>query len=153
MTARVVLAVLVAAALVAVSLPAVDDGRERATDRAVRGEIDRIERAAADLLATEETVRNASSAPRRTVTVSLPERGWHRAGVGRLAIREPDAGSTRGSVAYTVTGRSQRVTRVDVPLRPAAGTLELRGSGDYRLRLRLVRVDGERIVVVDRPGV
>jgi len=152
-TVRVVLAVLVATALVAVSLPAVDEGRERATDRAVRGEVARMEAAAADLLATEETVPNPSNAPRRTVRISLPERSWHRAGVDGLTIRDPVDGSARGSVAYTVAGRSRRAVTVAAPLRPAAGQLELPGGGDYRLRLRLVRVDGERRVVVDRPGV
>jgi hypothetical protein len=152
-TVRVVLAVLLAGALVAVSLPAVDQGRERATDREVRDEIDRIDRAAAALVATEETVSDASHAPQRTVTVSLPKRSWHRAGVDRLAIRGPAAGSSETEVAYAVAGRARRVVTLDVPLHPSSETLELPGGGDYRLRLRLVRVDGERTVVVDRPGV
>ncbi|WP_135819833.1 DUF7311 family protein [Halostella litorea] len=153
MTVRVVLAVLLATALVAASLPAVDDGRERATDSQVRGEIDRIERTAASLLATEETVPGASNGPRRSVTVSLPERSWHRAGVDELTIREPTEGSSRSRVAYAVAGRDRRVVTLDAPVRPAAGPLELSGGGDYQLRLRLVRVDGEQTVVVDRPGV
>ncbi|WP_121822208.1 DUF7311 family protein [Halostella salina] len=153
MIVRVVIAVLLAGALVAVSLPLVDDGRGRATDRQVRGEITRVERAAADLLATEETVADRSRAPRRTVTVSLPERSWHRAGVEQLTVRPPPDGASTGRIRYAVAGRPEAVATLDVPLRPADDSLELRGSGEYRLRLRLVRVDGDRTVVVDRPGV
>lgn len=153
MIVRIVLAVLLAAALLAVSLPAIDDGRQRATDSQVRGEVARIERAASDLLATEETVPNRTLAPRRTVTLSLPERSWHRAAVDALTVQPPPDGGSRGRIRYAVAGRPGTTVTLDVPLRPAAGRLELRGSGEYRLRLRLVRIDGERTVVVDRPGV
>lgn len=153
MIVRVVLAALLAAALLAVSLPAVDDGRQRATDSQVRGEVERIERAAAALLATEEAVADRSFAPQRTVTLSLPERSWHRAAVDEWTVRPPPDGGSMGRIRYGVAGRPETTVTLDVPLRPAAGRLQLPGSGEYRLRLRLVRVDGERTVVVDRPGV
>lgn len=152
MTVRAVIAVVVATALVAASLPAIDDGGERATDRQVEGEVDELERAAAALLATEEAAWNDADAPRRTVTVTLPERGWGRAGVEYLAIREP-GGADRGRVAYAVEGRRERVRRLDVAVRPADGPVVLRTAGRHELRLRLVRVDGEPTVVVDRPEV
>lgn len=151
MTVRVAIAAVLAAAIVATALPAIDTGRERATDQQVRGEVEDLERAAAGLLATEETARSAADAPRRTVTVSVPARSWRRAGLDRFAIRAAD-GETAGTVAYAVDGRTPRSRPLTVPLRPADGTVELRESGDHRLRLRLVREGGERVVVVDRPG-
>lgn len=150
MTVRVVIAALLAAAIVATALPAIDTGRERATDQLVRGELDEVERAAATLLATEETARNGADAPRRSVTVSVPAESWRRAGVDGVVIRGAD-GETAGRVTYAVDGRAPRSRPLSVPLRPADGPVELRESGDHRLRLRLVREDGERVVIVDRP--
>lgn len=151
MTVRVVIAAVLAAAVVATALPAVDTGRERATDRQVRGELDDLERAAGALLATEETAWDETAAPRRAVSVTLPGRSWRRASVNRVVIRSAADGAAR--VTYAVDGRRARTRTLAVPLRPAeAGALELRESGEHRLRLRLVREDGERVVVVDRPG-
>ena len=151
MTVRVVIAAVLAAAIVATALPAIDAGRERATDQQVRGELGEVERAAASLLATEEIPREGADAPRRSVTVSVPTRSWRRAGVDRIVIREADGG-TAGRATYSVDGRAPRSRPLTVPLRPADDPVELREGGDHRLRLRLIREDGERVVVVDRPS-
>ncbi|NHN47444.1 hypothetical protein G9464_07525 [Halostella sp. JP-L12] len=151
MTVRVVIAAVIAAAVVAAALPAVDTGRERATDRQVRGELDDLERAAGALLATEEAAWDETAAPQRAVSVTLPGRSWRRASVDRVVIRPAADGGAR--ITYAVDGRRARNRTLAVPLRPAeADALVLRGSGDHRLRLRLVREDGERVVVVDRHG-
>lgn len=150
MTVRVVIAVVLATALVATALPAMDAGRERATDTHLRGEVGELERTAASLLETEETAWNESDAPQRTVTVRVPERGWWRAGVDRFVVREPAADSTRGRVAYDIDGRRERVCTLDVAMRPDDGPVDIRRAGEHGLRLRLVRDDGKRTVVVDR---
>ena len=151
MTVRAVVVAVLATAIVATALPAIDAGRERATDQHVRGELDEVERAAAALFATEETVPAAADAPRRSVTVGVPGRNWRRAGVDRLVIRAADGG-TAGRVIYAIDGQAPRSRLLTVPLRPADGPVELRESGEHRLRLRLVREDGERVVLIDRPG-
>lgn len=151
MTVRVVLAVVLATALVATALPAMDAGGERATDAHLRGEVGELERTAAALLETEETAWNESDAPQRTVTVAVPERGWWRAGVDHFVVRDPAADSTRGRVAYDIDGRRERVCTLDVAMRPDDGPIDIRRAGEHELRLRLVRSDGKRTVVVDRP--
>ncbi|WP_323191986.1 hypothetical protein [Halostella sp. PRR32] len=153
MTVRVVIAAVLATALVAAALPAVDAGRERASDTHLRGEVDELERSAAALLEREETAWTESNAPQRTVTVRIPERGWWRAGVDFLAIRAPPDGSARGRVTYKVDGRRERVCTLDLAMRPRNGPIDIRRAGEHDLRLRLVRDDGNRTVVVDRPRV
>lgn len=150
MTVRVVIAAVLAAAIVATALPAIDTGRERATDQQVRGELDEVERAAAALLATEETARNRADAPQRSVTVRVPSRSWRRAGVDHLILRAID-GEPAARATYAVDGRTPRNRTLTAVVRPADGPVELRESGDHRLRLRLVREGGERVVLVDRP--
>lgn len=150
MTVRVVIAVALATALAATAFPVVDAGGERATDTHLRGEVDELEGAAAALLETEETAWNESDAPRRTVTVEIPERGWWRAGVDRFVVREPVADSTRGRVAYDIDGRRERVCTLDVAMRPDGEPVDIRRAGEHELRLRLVRNDGKRTVEVDR---
>jgi type II secretory pathway pseudopilin PulG len=150
-TVRAVIAAVLAAAIVAAALPAIDTGRERATDQQVRGELDAVERSAAALLATEETVRNRANAPQRSVTVTVPGRSWRRAGVDHLTLRAPDGDSAARAI-YAVDGRAPRTRPLTAAVRPVDGPIELRESGEHRLRLRLVREDGERAVLVDRPG-
>lgn len=143
---RAVLAVALAAALVALALPAIDDARERRADRQVRAEVAAIERAADSLLAADET--SPGPGAKRVLSLSLPEASWTVAGVENFAVRG-GAGhpGRRSAVSYVVGGRSRRIA-VDAPLYVPDCPVSLAGGGDRRVVLELVRVDGRPAVAV-----
>jgi hypothetical protein len=159
---RTVLAVALAAALVAVSQPAVESaGRER-TAAAVADEVDRFVEQATSLVDTDDAV--ARPGARRIVTVSLPEPGQTAAGIGELAF-EPavegqrrSAGTTASAISWRIDGgdRNRRFleritleTSDDEPLVLGEHgrhrlVLSLRGSNaDPRVHLRRYGTGGE----------
>lgn len=157
---RAVLAVVLAVALVAAAMPAVEAARERhAADRAESGLTRVVERAAA-LAATEEAT--PGGAARRHLSLSVPDGGFATAPVDYLAVGGvPDCGSPRDTdggdvVAYRLRGARPRVAHLPVDLRVvAAGTLRaddepLVVRDDARLTLALATVDGRRTVLVGR---
>jgi hypothetical protein len=149
---RVVLAVVLASALLAVALPAVDGARTGNADRAVRGELLAVERGASSLVAGEETTPGAGA--RRSVPVTLPGASWGRVSVDSVTFHGGSAASApprRGRVTYRLDGRDERTATVDAPLWTPDGPVTLRGTGRHRLVLELVRVDGRRVVVVRLP--
>jgi hypothetical protein len=156
---RAVMAVVLATALLATSLPVLDAARRDHTAGTVRAQLDRIETAVADLRTREEAVPPETAGARRVVTVSLPARSWTDAGVSYLAIggspRESVPGDReRAEIAWQVRGgplQERRIpgavvepgTRGDEPL-------VLREPGTHRLALSLVDRCGQRVVVVRR---
>lgn len=144
---RVAVSVLLAVALVAASLPAIDYAAAERSDAQVRAAIDDLDAAAAELARTEEAAPGTAGA-RRVVAVDLPERGLAAAEVAHLTIAP-----TNRSYSYRVEGRSARTVRGRVPVYVADGRpLALREPGRHELVLRLVEVGGERRVVVERAG-
>jgi len=132
---RVALAALLALALVAATLPAVETARVERTDAALDREGDRLDRAAASLVRTSEAA--AAGDARRTVVLRLPGRSWGSAGV--------DAEVADGSLRWRLSEgrwRERRLTAVVVP-EPIALS-----AGRNRLRLALVRRGGRAAVAV-----
>jgi hypothetical protein len=146
---RVALAVLLATALLGAAMPAVDDARIAATDRALGADLSRLGTAVETLAARHDAVRPEVGPARRTVRLVVPEGSWGR---GR-AIVTISTGPGGGRLAWQVGGDPPRTLRVDVELRVwrdgevVAGELRL-GPGDHRLVLSLVRVDGRPTVAV-----
>lgn len=137
---RVVLAVVLTTALLGVSLPAIDDARRDHSETTVRTELQRVERAATDLLDTDDPTADGA---RRVVTVHLPTRSWTDAGVDGVTISPSRTGSG-GRFTWTVEGGTRTVRRLpDVPIRTNShgAPLTLNASGRHRLVLSL---DGER---------
>lgn len=142
---RVAVSVLLAVALVAASLPAIEHAAAERSDVQMRAAIDDLDAAAAELARTEEAAPGTEGA-RRVVTVELPERGLAAAQVAHLTVSP-----TNRTYRYRVAGRTERTVRGRVPVYVADGRpLELRSAGRHRLVLRLVEVGGERRVVVER---
>jgi hypothetical protein len=154
---RVVLTVLVAVALLAVSTPALEDARAATTDERLGTESDRVERAIGGLASGSMRVSNPSLAARTTVTVRAPS-GVTAARIDRLALVEPErSGSESGAaLRYRIDGGRDRT--VSIAPDPVAATVEvvggpisLRTRGESRLELRLVD-DGGPVVEVSRIG-
>lgn len=140
MVTRALLAVTIAAALLAASLPAIEAARTDRTAAKLDREASRVETAAADLLADDE----ADAGARRVVTVSLPPDSLSTAGVTRFAVICRDS----CVVQYRVAGAESRVRSLPVPLSTPAGAVAFSTPGTHRLVLGLVRVDGRRVVTV-----
>lgn len=150
MIVRTVLAVVLAAALVGASLPAIDDARRDHADAAVRDDIDRFERAANGLLATDDPV-DVQRGARRVVTLRLPARSWRDVGVEAVAFESAEDG--RGArVTWRLRGGLRHVRRLPgVPLRTAGESpLVAEAAGRNRLILSLDGSPGEPVVTVRR---
>ncbi len=140
---RAVLATLLAVALVGASLPAIDEGRRDHAETVVGTELDRVERAAGDLLASDDPTDVGA---RRVITLNLPTRSWADADVDAVTIRGGrDAPAAR--FTWRVAGGQRRVRNLpDLPLRtPDGDPLPLESAGRHRLVLSL---DGPRTAPV-----
>lgn len=140
MVTRVLLAVTIAAALLAASLPAIEAVRTDRTAAQLDRDADRIEAASTSLLAADE----ADAGARRVVTVSLPQGSLSAAGVNRFAVSCPE----NCVVRYRVDGSGTHVRPIPIPLSMPAGAVALSTPGTHRLLLGLAREDGRRVVTV-----
>ena len=142
---RVVVTVLLAIAMLAAALPAVEDAAADRTERQLRADVESIDTAATDLLRSEEAVPGTAGA-RRTVTVTLPADGIAAAPVERFRIS-----STDRRYNFSVEGRDETQLRGTVPVHTRGDEpLVLREPGRHELVLALVQIEGERRVIVAR---
>lgn len=161
---RVVVSVVLAAALLGVAQPAIEDARETAAERAVERELVAVERAVTDLR-SEAAVPYGQPGARRVVVLDLPERSFGSAGVAYVAIGGLPEGDGSGNLlAYEVADRPPNTVRLDVDLRVErsrggvrwladdGNPLVLRTGGRHRLAFVPVRHDGRRVVVVRESG-
>lgn len=142
---RVVVTVLLAVAILAAALPAVEHAAADRSEEQLRASVEEIDAAALELAESEEAVPGTEGA-RRTVEVTLPADGIAAAGVERFTISGADR-----RYAFRVDGRPTREQRGSVPVRTLDGEpLVLEESGTHELVLALVEVEGERRVVIAR---
>jgi hypothetical protein len=142
---RIVVTVLLAIAILAAALPAVEHAAADRSEEQLLASVEEIDAVALDLAESEEAVPGTEGA-RRTVEVTLPADGVAAAGVERFAINGTDR-----RYAFRVDGRPPRERRGSVPVRTLDGDpLVLRESGTHELVLALVEIEGERRVVVAR---
>lgn len=141
MVVRAVIAVIVAAALLAAAIPAVDSVRAERTSSAMDRTVERIERGGTALLRSDA----ADAGARRVVTVSLPSRSLVAAGVDRFVVAcSPDC-----EVRYRLAGGQLRSHRMrSLPLATPDGSVRFSTPGRHRLVLGLERIDDERVVTV-----
>ncbi|MFC7186827.1 DUF7311 family protein [Halorubrum yunnanense] len=158
---RVVLTVLVAVALLAAAMPALESARATTTAERLDTEADRVERAVGRLVADSVSVANPSLAARTTVTVRVPS-GFGAAPIDRVALAETDEvseGDTAGAdvaLRYRIDGGSERSVPiapggVDATVAVDGEAIALRPGGESRLVLRLVD-DGGPTVRIGRVG-
>jgi hypothetical protein len=154
MSLRVLLAVVLTAALLAASLPAIQSAQQARADQQVTATVDRIEAAITDLARHSDPVRPGVPGAVRRIPVEIPRRP---AGV-TLSLGPPAVArnGTETVLTASVPGEPDVVRRLDVPVRPAGadrpaltnGTLELGDSTTLTLEYR--RVAGEPVVTVTR---
>jgi hypothetical protein len=140
---RVVVTILLAAALLAAALPAVEDAAADRSERQLRAEIRDVDAAATDLLRSEEAVPGTAGA-RRTVAVTIPSPGIGAGDVEQLRISGTDR-----RYSFRVDGRDSREITGTVPVHTLDGEpLVLREPGTHEFVLALVQVEGDRRVVI-----
>lgn len=150
MIVRTVVAVGLAVALLAVSLPAVERARVSHSEAAIAGEVERLERSAIALAADNEVVPDDGPPARTRVTLSVPRRSWGDSGVDTLRI--PPSADGPDAVFRAADGDRRTRTFPDVRLRGPPGGLALGDGGRHRLVLALREGEGGRTVVARRPG-
>lgn len=142
---RVVVTVLLAVALLAASLPAVEDAAADRSERQLRAEVRDLDAAATDLMRSEEAVPGTAGA-RRTVEVTIPTPG-----IGAGEVEQLRISGTARHYSFRVEGRDRREITGTVPVHTLDGEpLVLREPGTHELVLALVQVEGERRVVIAR---
>jgi hypothetical protein len=145
---RLALAVLLTVALLAVSLPAVDDARRERTAAGTDRAVDRLA-AAATSLQHDDPVRERALAPRRLVRFRLPAPSWRAAGVDAVRIAAAN-GTEPAGVTVDLPDRRPMTHRLDAPIRTPGGPLVLTDPGLHRLRLRLLASNPAPVVSVTR---
>lgn len=177
---RVVLTVLLAVALVAVSLPALDDARTETTVERIGSEAERIERAAAEVTTDSVAVDEPALAARASHVVRAPT-GFDAAPMDELTLVSVDSGrigeTNLDRIDGTVTdgGNGGRITSADIaliyhlrgePVRaipiptPADaveiavvdGPIELRSAGESRIEFRFVTGENGAVIRISRAG-
>jgi len=161
---RPVLAVALAVALLAVTLPAVDDARAERAATQVDAEVGRLAERMRLLQRREDPAPTRAGGPRWYVTIHLPERSWTSDGVDYLAIgavgngttdglRVAQGAATNGTVLVwrTDSGRRGVTYLQSVQVRSGSdGAPVLHSGGSHRLALSLVRTNGTTAVAVWR---
>lgn len=148
---RLLLAAAVTAALLSTALPAVEDARADRVATSLDADAERTVRAVESLAHSEDPTRSLSTAPRRTVRVSLPARSWTAADLSYVAVGgRPDAEGSRPVLTYAFAGGTgtERRLSLPVPLRTPDGPVVLREAGTHALSLSLLsRPEGPVVVV------
>lgn len=155
---RAVLAVLVAVALLAPTMPALSDARAQTTHQKLAGIAAELTRTANELEAGSTAVDDRELAARTTLQLTLPA-GFDAAPVETAAIgcpaavlsdeRDPPPGCT-AALAYRLRGGEASVHEFPgVEVRTPEGPVRLSNT-PVRLELRYVRVDDVAIVEVTR---
>jgi len=142
---RYVVAVVLAATLLAVAVPATERACAVRAEGSVERSVATLERAATDLL-DERPTQPGIRDPQRSVTVRFPVASATSA---RLRQFEIDRVGDASFVRYAVSGRPSRRFHVDAPLVLADDDGDLgRPAGETTFVLSLRREGGERVVVV-----
>jgi hypothetical protein len=146
-TIRTAVAVALAVAILAASLPAIQAARVQHADARIEAAVADLERTARALAAENAVVGTAPA--RRGISLSLPTESWASSGTAVLDVPPAPAGT---DVTWRAGGGSttnRTFDDVSIVARPAF-TLET--GGRHRLRLALTRRAGQRVVVVSHPA-
>lgn len=144
---RIVLAVVLATALLGVSQPVIEDARRDHTETAIRTEIQRVERAATDLL--DEDDPTSGDGARRVVTITLPAESWTDAGIGVVTFKRSRDGQG-GRVTWALDHGPVHVRHLPaIPLRSGSnGPFTLQTPGRHRLVLTLDGASAAPLVTI-----
>jgi len=157
---RVVVAIVLAVALLAVSLPALETARHDHSEQRVSAALDRLTATVQDVHAREAAVGEGMDGARRVVTVRLPARTWTDAGIEYLAIgAHPDRHgvdeTNESTFVWQVTGNEPRERRLtDIPVEAdtdgGENPLVIREPGIHRLAVTVSERRNRTVVVVEQ---
>jgi hypothetical protein len=148
---RVVVAAALAVALLAASLPAIEDARIERTATDLDATLSRVERAAADLATNEAPTPGDLAGARRIVDVRLPPPSWTSAPVTWVSLGGRPGGPPADVLAYRIAGRPPDVIDLrGVDLIVPEGPVVLRDAGRHAVALDLLWLDGRAVVRVSR---
>lgn len=143
---RAALAVLIVVAILGVSQPAIQHGRQDHAATLLADEVEEFVDASRDLVRTDEAV--AGPGARRIVTITVADGQRFSAGGDYVEITGGDTPTVEWAVEG---GRSHRQRLSDLRIRtPEGEPLRLQRSGDHRLVLTLTGPAGDPIVRVRR---
>ena len=176
---RVVLTVLLAVALLAVSLPALDDARTETTADRIGAEAERIEHAAAALTVDSVAVNEVTLAARDSLVVRAPG-GFGAAPIDDLTLVNVDSeridearidrdggsvgaeaasGALDADVALTYRLRGGPLRAIPIPnpadtieLAVVDGPIALQTTGESRIELRFVTTERGAAIRLSRVG-
>lgn len=135
---RALLAVALATALLAASVPAVESAAADRTAATLDRDIGRLQTAGESLLADEDVGGH------RTLTVSLPTERLTAAGVDSFTIGCRPVCAVR----YVLANGVARTRTFSLPLVTPDGPVRLSRPGEHRISLGLVMEDGTRVVTL-----
>lgn len=135
---RTLLCVVLAAALLGMSLPALDDARTGRTEQSMETTAIRIAETAETLASTDDPVPPDAPGARRTLSVTVPSAGLDTAHVDFLTIGGTPNASAPSMVGYRLSGRPTRYVEAGVRFVTGPSPLVL-SQGRHVLRLRLLR--------------
>ncbi|MWV38673.1 hypothetical protein [Natrialba sp. INN-245] len=151
---RYVLAVLLAVALLALSVPAIEHGATVSSERQIDHDVDEIDRAATSLVDHEDLPPDGHPPPQRVVPVSLPSDSLTSTPVDRFSIDRTSEQTS--AVVVALEGENPRTTVIDAPIVYATPTenrsVELGGTATKTELLLRLETDpsGTNVVVVTR---
>lgn len=143
MTVRTAVAVALAVAILAASLPAIQSARVTHADARIEAAVADLERAATALAAENAVV--ASDPARRRLPLTLPRRSWASSGTALLDVSPTPGGL---DVTWLAAGGSRTNRTFDDVSVQARPSFAIETGGRHRLRLTLERRAGHRVVVV-----
>ena len=146
---RVVLTVLVAVALLAASMPAVETARTATTTERIGAEADRLERAIGGVVSGSTPVTDPAMAAQTTVLLRVPT-GFAAAEIDRVALIESPDRPGAVALAYRIDGRPERTLRIgsgpaETGVDLGDGPIELRPGGANRIRIQYVDDEGPTV--------
>lgn len=148
MILRVVLGVVLTAAMVAAAAPAMSVGSADAADSTVQRQLDALSGDLETMVDTDDPTGGPGA--RHVAEIRLPARTLTSAGVARLRF------STRGDVGVATwrvgDDRTGRTRLAGVPIRADGGHLTLRESGTHRLAFGLRARSNGPVLTVRRLG-
>ena len=149
MILRVVLAVVLTAALLAAATPVIADAGANRADSSMDRQLGALAGDLETMVGTDDPT--AGRGARHVVELTLPSRSLTSAAVDRLHL------STREGVALASwrigDGTTSHVRLAGAPVRATdGGALTLRKSGTYRLAFELRSRAGETVLTVERLG-
>lgn len=154
MSLRLLLAVVIAGALVAASMPAIQAAQQTQAEHQLSTTVDELDAATSALLRHSDPVQPGVPGATRQVSVSVPQKPANT----RLTIGPADdpESTDRTLVRTTVPGNPSETTLLDVHIRPGGpdGTVRwndsLTISETTDLTLRYRRVNGTPVITVTR---